>query len=176
MASTLLAQSIPVIDPNGVVNGATGRSSSSIPVVSRGAMVTIYGTNLSSTVASSNSTRFPTQLGGTQVFFGNLAAPLLYVSPNQVNVQVPFEIPDVSTTDLIVQSGTNFSNPLKVTILAQDPGICGVFDTSFRPIGVSNPIVPGQTFVILATGLGVVAPGVPSGQAGPSVFLLPIRP
>ena len=168
IASRLGAQSIPTVYPNGVVNGATGMSSSSVPVAARGEIIFIYGSNLSTTTASNNTFPLSTQLGGTQVFFGTLAAPLLYVSPNQVNVQVPFEIPGVSAVDLVVQSGSSSSNPVKLTILAQDPGIYGVFDTAGNPINASNPIRPGQSFVIQATGLGVVAPPVPSGQPGPS--------
>jgi hypothetical protein len=53
-------------------------------------------------------------------------------------------------------------------ILVQDPGIYGVFDTSGNPISSSNPIRPGQTFIVEATGLGNVVPPVPSGQPGPS--------
>jgi len=167
IASRLGAQSIPTVYPNGVVNGATGMSSSSVPVAARGEIIFIYGSNLSTTTASNNTFPLSTQLGGTQVFFGTLAAPLLYVSPNQVNAQVPFEIPDVSVVDLMVQSGSNPGNPVKVTILAQDPGIYGVFDTAGIPINASNPIRPGQSFVIQTTGLGVVVPAVPSGQPGP---------
>jgi uncharacterized protein (TIGR03437 family) len=167
LASHLVAQT-PVVFPNGVVNGATGLSSSSVPVASRGSTLTLYGTNLSNTTASITSSPLPTQFGGTQVFLGGVAAPLLYVSPNQVNIQVPFEIPDVSTAALVVQNGGNSSTPLNVTILAQDPGIYGVFDTSGKPINASNPIMPGQTFIIEATGLGNVIPPVSSGQPGPS--------
>jgi hypothetical protein len=36
----------PVINPNGLVNGATGKPSSSVPVISRGSIVIIYGQNL----------------------------------------------------------------------------------------------------------------------------------
>jgi hypothetical protein len=100
------------------VNGATGVSSSSVPFVSRGSVTIIYGTNLSSTIASSNGFPLPTQLGGTQVFFGTFAAPLLYVSPGQVNLQVPFEIEDVSAVDLVVQNGSSPQQPSK----SNDPG------------------------------------------------------
>ena len=122
----MAAQSGPVIYPNGVVNGATGVSSSSVPVAARGSTLLIYGDNLSSTTASTNTFPIPTQLGGTQVFFGGLAAPLTYVSPNQLNLQVPFEIPDVSVVDLVVQSGSTASAPLKVTILARPRDLRGV--------------------------------------------------
>jgi hypothetical protein len=111
IASNLGAQPTPAIFPNGLVNGATGVGSASVPVAARGSIVTIYGSTLSNTIASSATSPLPTQLGGTQVFFGGVAAPLLYVSPNQLNVQVPFEIPDVTTSDVVVQNGSGPSPP-----------------------------------------------------------------
>jgi uncharacterized protein (TIGR03437 family) len=53
-------------------------------------------------------------------------AALLYVSPSQINAQVPFELPDVSSVDLVVQSAGGNSAALNVTLLAQDPGIFSV--------------------------------------------------
>jgi uncharacterized protein (TIGR03437 family) len=91
---------IPAISPNGLVNGATGRSNSSVPVAARGSLVSIFGSNLASTTLTANGVPVPKQLGSTQVFFGNIPAPLLYVSPNEIKAQVPFELPDLVSVDL----------------------------------------------------------------------------
>lgn len=93
----------PAINLQGVVNAATGRSASSVPVAARGSLVSIYGDNLSGTTASANRLPLPTQLPGTgtQVFFGGIAAPLFYVSPTQINAQVPFELPNSGSVDLV---------------------------------------------------------------------------
>ena len=81
-ATTWLSQAqTPTIYPNGLVNAATCQSSSSVPVAARGEIVSIYGTNLSNVTLVNYVFPVPTQLGGTQVFFGDLLAPLLYVSP-----------------------------------------------------------------------------------------------
>ena len=159
----------PSINPNGLVNAATGHSSSSVPVAARGSIVTIYGSDFSATTVSANATPIPTQLPGTstRVLFGDVAAPLFYVAPTQINVQVPFEIPDVSSVDLIVQNEYGASTPMKVTLLTQDPGVFSVIRQG-SPVDASNPILPGDTITILATGLGSVLPPLPSGQAGPS--------
>jgi hypothetical protein len=45
VAGSCLAQ-VPTINPNGVVNGATGKPSAGVPVISRGSIVIIYGQNL----------------------------------------------------------------------------------------------------------------------------------
>jgi uncharacterized protein (TIGR03437 family) len=120
IALWLWAQSTPTIDS--VVNGATGVSSSAVPVAARGSNILIRGHNLASTTASAGAFPLPPQLAGTQVTIGGIAAPLLSVSPTQISLQVPFEIPNSSAVDLIVQSGNTASAPLTLTILAQDIG------------------------------------------------------
>src|SRR5882762_4147353 len=100
------------------------------PAVARGELVTIYGSNLST------STQFiplgspnPTQIPGSQtrVLFGNIAAPLLYVSPTLVNVQVPFELPQgLTTVDVRVMNELGISTPVNIKVVAQDPGVFAV--------------------------------------------------
>ncbi len=156
----------PII--HGLVNAATGQNASSVPVAARGSLVVIYGSSLSRSTLQANGFPIPTQLGGTQVLFGNTPAPLLYVSAGQINAQVPFELLDVSTVNLVVQNGTGSSAALPVTLLAQDPGIFVALTSSGAQVSSSNPVMPGDLITIYATGLGAVLPGVPSGQPGPS--------
>jgi uncharacterized protein (TIGR03437 family) len=167
-AAWLPAQAqIPAISPNGLVNAATGRSSSSIPVTARGTIVSIFGKNLASVTLADNAFPLPKELGGVQVLFGGIPAALLYVSPGQINAQVPFEIPDVSAVDLVVKNGSATSAALDVTLLAQDLGIFTTLKSGI-PVSATNPVSPGQSITIWATGLGAVLPPVPTGQPGPS--------
>ena len=167
-AAWLPAQAqIPAISPNGLVNAATGRSSSSIPVTARGTIVSIFGKNLSSVTLADNAFPLPKELGGVQVLFGGIPAALLYVSPGQINAQVPFEIPDVSAVDLVVKNGSATSAALDVTLLAQDLGIFTTLKSGI-PVSATNPVSAGQSITIWATGLGAVLPPVPTGQPGPS--------
>jgi uncharacterized protein (TIGR03437 family) len=140
LCNPVLAQvqpSLPAI--SALVNGATGLSSSSVPVAARGSIVTIYGSNLATANTSANGFPLPTQLGGTQVSFGGIPAPLLFVSASQINAQVPFEIPDVTSADVVVQTANGVSAPLKATMLAQDPGIF-VAITNGLPVSAANPV------------------------------------
>jgi len=167
-AAWLPAQAqVPVISPNGLVNAATGRSSSSIPVTARGTIVSIFGKNLASVTLADNTFPLPKELGGVQVLFGGIPAALLYVSPGQINAQVPFEIPDVSAVDLVVKNGSATSADLDVTLLAQDLGIFTTLKSGI-PVSPTNPVSAGQSITIWATGLGAVLPPVPTGQPGPS--------
>jgi IPT/TIG domain len=113
-AACLPAQAqTPVINLNGFVNAATGRNASSIPVTARGTIVSIYGNNLAGVPLTANGFPLPRDLGGVHVMFGSIPAPLLFVSPNQINAQVPFELPDVSSVDLVVQNGNENSAACK---------------------------------------------------------------
>src|SRR5258708_28014548 len=83
----------PAISPGGFVNSASFVGSGAI---ARGELVTIFGTNLSNStvfipLGSPNPTQIPSST--TRVYFDNIPAPLLYVSPTLHNVQVPFELP-----------------------------------------------------------------------------------
>ncbi|HVW83915.1 MAG TPA: IPT/TIG domain-containing protein, partial [Bryobacteraceae bacterium] len=174
-AGAAQAQGLPQI--GALVNSATGRSASSVPVAARGSLVTIFGTNLASTTVAPPGPPFITLLGGTQVLMGGIEAPLLFVSPNQINAQVPFELPDVSSMDLVVRNSGGDSAPLHVILLAQDPGIFNVVKQG-AAVTDTNPVIGGDAITIYATGLGVVLPPVPSGQPaalpGSAVAALPV--
>jgi uncharacterized protein (TIGR03437 family) len=168
LAAWLPAQAqTPTINPNGFVNAATGRNASSIPVTARGTIVSIYGNNLAGVTLTANGFPLPRDLGGVQVMLGSIPAPLLFVSPNQINAQVPFELLDVSSVDLVVQNGNENSAALQVTLLAQDPGIF-VAIKSGLPVSPANPVFAGDSITILGAGLGAVLPPVLSGEPGPS--------
>ncbi len=108
-----------------LVNAATNKSSSSVPATARGSLVSIIGSNLAAGSASSTGFPLPMQLRGTQVLFGGIPAPLLSVSPTQIEAQVPFELPDVSSVDMVVRTSAGMAT-LPVIVLAQDPAIFDV--------------------------------------------------
>jgi len=69
----------------------------------------------------------PTTLADTQVYFNGIRAPLLYVSPNQINAQIPWEVADSTSISAFVrsvQSGNVVTTtPVAVSIVTQNPGI-----------------------------------------------------
>ena len=153
----------PII--TGLANAATNKSSSSVPATARGCLVSIIGSNLAIGSASSTGFPLPIQLTGTQVLFGGIPAPLLSVSPTQIEAQVPFEIPDVSSVDMVVNT-TGGNATLQVILLAQDPAIFDVLNHGAL-VSASNPVNAGDIITIYASGLGAVYPTLASGQPGP---------
>src|SRR5207247_915023 len=91
---------------------------------------------------------------------GGQRAPLLTVAPNLINAQVPFGLGG-SSVNVVVENENGSSIPVRVNLVAQDPGI-------FTVIGGHDPPLPGDVLNIRATGLGSVSPPVADGVAAPS--------
>jgi hypothetical protein len=70
----------PQISPGGIVNAASFKAP-----LARCGLATVFGTNLADTPASATALPLPTTLGGAQVVVNGVAAPLVYVSPGQIN-------------------------------------------------------------------------------------------
>ena len=72
------------VAPGGIVNAASFGAISLAP----GALATVFGSNLSPVTATANGSPYPTSLG----LSGELC-PISYVSPTQVNFQIPTDPP-----------------------------------------------------------------------------------
>jgi uncharacterized protein (TIGR03437 family) len=73
--------------------------------------------------ASATQIPLPTVLGGVGVNVGGVDAPLFYVSPSQINFQVPFEIPLHGITSIVVTRNGNTSPPISGSLAEYAPGI-----------------------------------------------------
>jgi uncharacterized protein (TIGR03437 family) len=72
-----------------VISGVANSASYQPTLPADGAIVSIFGTNLADTTAVAQSVPLPLELAGTSVKMGGAAAPLFYVSPTQINLQIP---------------------------------------------------------------------------------------
>jgi hypothetical protein len=81
-------EDFPQLTSAGTVNGANSSSGDFAP----GSLITMYGDNLSTETAQANSFPVPTTLAGVRVILDGAPAPLLYVSPTQINAQVSTEV------------------------------------------------------------------------------------
>jgi len=142
--------------------------------VARGELISIFGSNLATGVASSFDATIPTlTLAGASVSIGGLPAPVSYASPTQLNVQVPFEIPaGVPSVNIIVTAGSFASAPFLMGIATSDLGLVAALANSstFTPSranSVALQATPGSTVILYAFGLGSVNPPVASGIAPP---------
>jgi uncharacterized protein (TIGR03437 family) len=110
--------------------GANLSGGASTAQVGPGSLITIYGTGLSEATGSDPGTGHfaPTEIENTRVYIDGSRAPLLYVSPKQINAQVPLYGADSASTSLYVwhqnADGTvTTSIAVPVNIVPQNPGI-----------------------------------------------------
>ncbi len=167
LAATLAMAQTPVVGTGGVVDAATFRA----PVVP-GSLVTIFGTNLSSATASAGVIPLPLMLGEVSVSFNGIAAPLLYVSPGQINAQLSWAVSATAPVSVVVTNGGVPSAAQAVQVGAFSPGLFAVAGhaiainpdgslaapTGSIPGFASHPATPGDTLILLASGLGPVNP------------------
>lgn len=158
-------------------------------VAAPGSWIEIYGTNLAGTTRqwtaadfTNNGTSAPTTIDGVTVTIGKNPAYISYVSPTQINVQVPNE-PTGGTSPVVVNYNGHSSAPVQVTFNAQEPGLLAPPAFSVNGVQyavaidaatgnyVSNgkipgttatPANPGDTLTFYGTGFGAV-PGVTFG-------------
>jgi len=167
---------VQFLKPAAVVNAATYQAS--VPVA-RGSLATLFGGALSTDTAAISSTTWPVFAANRQLVINDdLAAPLYYVGPLQVNFQVPSNAP-LGTVRVAVRTAD--TNELvaggSVLIASAAPGI---FTTNQAGTGqaavvnqdgtlnsASNPAPVGSQIVIFGTGQGQTSPAVPDGSATP---------
>ncbi len=70
-----------------------------------GMVLSIFGSNLASGTWAASSVPLATEVSGTTVTIAGYAAPFYYVSPTQLNVQIPYETFSGVTVPVIVRSG-----------------------------------------------------------------------
>lgn len=97
--------------------------------IAPGTIVTIQGTGLAGQTASAdaNQPQLPTKLAGAEVYFNGIQAPLYYVSPTQINAQIPWEVNDTTSINAYVRSeiggGVMTTTPVAVSIVPANPGV-----------------------------------------------------
>jgi adhesin/invasin len=163
--------SLIVGPPYTVVSGASFLAG---PGLSPGMIAVLFGSNLTDIAALAPPGMLPTLLRNTQVLVNGVAAPLFYVSPTQINFQVPLGISG-NTAQVVVATNGILGPAVTVNVAGEAPGIFTVAETGKGAIlnqnstlnSEGNPAQAGSVIQIFATGLGAVSPAVPAGQPAP---------
>lgn len=142
------------------------------PAVAPGEVVSLFGTQLgpaNAAVALADSTgKMPTALVGTQVLFDGIAAPLLYVSQDQVNAVTPFALSVGKDTTIRVIAGTAAAPDFHGVVILSRPAILTGAAVAVNQDGTinsaSNPAKLGAVVAIWGTGVGAVFPAPTDGQ------------
>ncbi len=163
----------PAVDPGGIVNAASFTFGSLS--VAPGSLISIFGTQLANESAWALSLPLPISLGGVRVQMDGNDAPLLFVSPRQINAQVPLEVSGRSLATVTILLNGVTSSSAAVLLAPTAPGIFTVSQggqgrgvvlhaADFSPVTVERPARAGEVLAVFATGLGATNPSVESGS------------
>jgi uncharacterized protein (TIGR03437 family) len=149
-----------------------------------GSLFSIYGSGLSNTIGQEVTTIWPNTLANASVTVNGESAPLYYVSPTQINAQMPLDIAPGYAT-VIVKNGTSVSNSVAATVPATaNPGVL-IYGSnravaqnlpSYALNTTSAPAPSGSYIVVYFTGGGPVQGGsaLITGHAAPSSVTYPL--
>lgn len=179
----------PVVNAGGVVNNG----SYSAQGVAPGSIVAIFGTNLASKLAITDTIPLSTTLDTvSSVTFNGVKAPLYFVGPTQIDAALPWESlasgATSGTVDIVVTTNTGSSAAQTVNVVQAMPGIFTVSQNGLgqaiatdnadgawaapagsiagvttRPFSISTQGQNGHALIIWCTGLGAVAPPIADG-------------
>jgi len=164
-------QGAPVIFNSGMIHNLNPVSGAP---ASPGLVLAIYGKNMASAPAVPDAVPLPRQLAGTSVLIGGIQAPLYYVSPGQITLQVPAELAANAPYDVVVQSGERFSTPKRLVLAKLSPGVAALADghviaqhSDYSLVTAASPAKAGEYLILYLAGLGPTDPAVASGAASP---------
>jgi uncharacterized protein (TIGR03437 family) len=168
----VLANPVPLLAPGGtlhVYNPLVGGA------IGQGTILQIYGSNLSPSAMQATMAPLPTALGGTSVTIGGIAAPLYYVSPNQIDAQLPYELVPGNSYQVFVGNNGAIGVPNAIQIAAATPGVAAfpsgqiiAQHANYSLVSETSPAVPGEYLVIYLSGLGLTNHAVADGAAAPN--------
>ncbi|MBK9167608.1 MAG: putative Ig domain-containing protein [Bryobacterales bacterium] len=162
--------SAPVVDEAGALHSFFPQSGAPL---APGTLVQILGSGLSTVTIETDPSQPPFEAGGSAVLIGGIPAPLLYVSPTQINTQVPTELPPDVPHQMIVAATGAISVPQPVFVSPVGPGVAttdgfaAARHADGRVVTVDDPALPGDRISIFAAGMGLTDIPVATGQPGP---------
>ncbi len=176
-AITANTAAVPFIAPAGIMSAAGATPDGTM---SPGSVISIYGNSLAPALQVAATNPLPQTLGNVTVTIGNYILPLLFVSPAQINAQLPSELADGNYTLLVQQTGQpDVSGQL--TVSRDAPGVFTQTNAQQQPLVLAlhqdgtmvtfdSPAIHGETISLYGTGFGPYATTVVDG------FFVPATP
>jgi uncharacterized protein (TIGR03437 family) len=173
-----------------VLNGASFKAGNEMPAnlgsVAPGEIVSIFGVGVGPDqpvsspdllpagcqVSATNSCTVATTLGGVQVLFDGIPAPMLYVGSTQINAVVPYGV-KAPATQMTVQRAGYSDGPWIMPVVDAVPAIFSANSSGMGQAAVinqdwtynspSHPAPPGSIITFYMTGAGALAPAMADG-------------
>jgi uncharacterized protein (TIGR03437 family) len=163
------ARLTPAITPGGIVDAA---SFAPARAVAPGSIVSVFGAHLSDTTGSAPQLPLPLGIGGVAFSFDipsagvSLPAHFHYVSPTQINLQVPWELANYSSATVKVIVNFTYSAEYTLNLATYAPGffsyqsngqlVAAALDLGYNQVTASHPVARGTTVQLYLNGLGPV--------------------
>ncbi len=177
----LYTAAVPTIAPAGIMNAAGPTPDGS---VSPGSIISIYGQNLSTTTQIGPTNPLAQAIGNVTVTVNNILMPLIFVSPGQINAQVPVELAPGTYTVTVQQVG---QPPVAGSFIVNRnaPGIFVIPNEQNLPMGaalhqdgtlitMSSPARRNEIVSFYGTGFGPLNQAVVDGFPAPLTPLDPV--
>ena len=134
--------------------------------VTPGAIVSIYGLNLSKATLVGPTNPLAQTLLNITATLGSQILPLFAVSSGQINVQLPFETPLGEELIVLHQQGQPDVTAV-FSAVRNAPGIFGITHADGSAVTAANPAAPGEILTVTGTGFG------PYDRLGPDGIVIP---
>jgi len=158
--------------------------------LSPGEIVSLFGTGLGppdGAFLQLTATGFvSSSIGGAQVLFDGVAAPLVYAQANQANVVVPYEVAKQTSTLVSVNYAGVISNSITLpvassalalfTASASGKGLGAILNEDGSLNSPSNPARRGSIVVLYGTGEGQTTPAGVDGKVATVPLPAPVLP
>jgi uncharacterized protein (TIGR03437 family) len=155
------------------VAAVTNAASYSENALSPGSLVTLFGSNLSAGTFNGIADPLPLSIADTSVTVNGVVAPVLFVSPGQINAQIPWET-RAGPANVVVRAQGATSAKFNITVQPAAPGLFTNLQGQAAAINAdgsvnssTHPAAKGSFVSIFFTGQGPVAKAVDDGATPP---------
>jgi uncharacterized protein (TIGR03437 family) len=165
-----------------LLDGASFRSP-----VAAGSIAAMFDANAGTTLSPANAVPLPTTLGGMSMRFNDsIPVPIFSTSPNQANIQIPWELHGLASATLSVThpNGSTSTFPVALSPFApaiftvnqqgNGPGLVTIANSS--TLTTARPAAKGDFITIYCVGLGAVNNPPPTGAATPDASSTTLAP
>jgi uncharacterized protein (TIGR03437 family) len=125
-------------------------------------LMSVFGTALAPDGVSREAgiVPLPLSLSGVSATVNGQPAPIAFVSPTQINIEVPYETSAGTAILGVNNNGQVATFPFEVAYAAP-----GIFTGAGGVLTPTSTGKPGDTLVASITGAGDVSPSIPTGQS-----------
>jgi uncharacterized protein (TIGR03437 family) len=155
-----------------------GNAADGQPRLAPGSLVSLFGSDLSPVSAANPEMPISNALSESCLTVNGFPAPVFFVSPSQINAQIPYFVEGL--VSLVLRTPGGVSDTFRVTLRPAAPGVFqipvpqtpltapAVYNARNGGLATgSNPVKRGDRIAIFVTGLGRTSPPVEAGVPAP---------